>query len=188
MGMSKEERAAYEQLTALIASMQNPKHNAAQDYLTQQSLTGAEYFKKGDYSSLPKGQFFNFDLPTAQNEQYKKYANVSQGGTFALANAQGANGARSQAQGLQSKYLSDRFARDASQNYQNNIANAAQNIQGGLQQAAGYQSGNDANVINALSGLFNSPVLQKHSIWGSVLGTVGGILGGGAKKGPLSFL
>lgn len=171
MGMSREEKALYAQLTAAIAAMQNPKTNPAQEYLTQNAIAGADFLKKGDFSQLPKGQFFNFELPAQQNEMYKKYANVNQGGTFALANNQSEQGPKSQAQVLQSKYLSDRFARDASQNYQNNISNAAQNITGSLQQASGYQTNLDSNVINSLSGLFNSPILKKQGIpWGSILG------------------
>ena len=48
-----------------------------------------------------------------------------------------AMGGRTKATDLQGKYLKDRFARDSSQNYQNNISLAAGNIQGALGQADG---------------------------------------------------
>jgi hypothetical protein len=171
MGMSKQEKALYAQLTAAITAMQNPKTNPAQDYLTTQALSGADWINKGEFSSLPKGMFFDFQAPAQQIEQYKKYADVGQGGTFALAD----NAGRGAATQNQSQYLKDRFARDASQNYQTNVANAAGNIQGALGQAAGAKTGNDQAVIGALNSLFNSDKLKKTSIWGSLLGTIGQI-------------
>ncbi len=175
MGMSKEEKALYSQLTAAIANMQNPKSNPAQDYLTNQALAGANFLQGNDYGTLPKGMFFNFDTPAKSIDQYKKYSNVGQGGTFALAD----NAGRGQAQQLQGKYLQDKFARDASDNFQNNISNAAGQIQGALGQSSGASSENQINSINALSSLFNSPKLKKTEIWGSLLG-LGGQLGSAA--------
>lgn len=187
--MGKKQNAIYEQLLASIKAMQNPASNPAQNYLTQEAMAGADFLKKGEYSQLPKGMFFNFKNPTEQLDQYKKFANVNQGGTFALANGQGGDmSGRSKATDLQGKYLRDRFARDSSQNYQDNISLAAGNIQGALGQAAGAKGQTDANVISALQNLYGSPALNRPSIWGSVLGAVGGVassaLGGwlGGKK------
>ncbi len=175
MGMSREEKALYAQLTQAIAAMQNPKSNPAQDYLTTESLAGAAFLKKGDFSQLPKGMFFDFQMPGEQNTMYKKYADVNQGGTFALANNQGQQGAKTGAQALQSKYLSDRFARDASQNYQNNISNAAQNIRGGLSAAAGAKSGTDATVISALGNLYSAMPKKKPFSWTDLIGPAAAI-------------
>lgn len=174
--MGKKSDKIYAELLASIKAMQNPASNPAQNYLTQEAMAGADFLKKGEYSQLPKGMFFNFKNPTEQLEQYKKFANVNQGGTFALANGQGGDmGGRTKATDLQGKYLKDRFARDAGQNYQDNISLAAGNIQGALGQAAGAKGQTDANVISALQNLYGSPALNKPSIWGSVIGAAGSL-------------
>lgn len=175
----KEERALQEQLAQLqaaIAKLSNPASNPAQNFLTQQALDGANYFNKGEFSTLPKGMYFDFKTPQEDVEKYKKLTNVNQGGTFALAgNSAGGRGA---AQALQGSYLKDRFARDTQQNYQDNISNAAKNVQGGLAQAAGHQSQNNAQVVSALSSMYSSLANQpkKPSAWGSVLGAIGRII------------
>jgi len=178
--MGKKEDAAIAaqlaQLQAAITQMQNPASNPAQQFLTQQALEGANYFKKGEYSNLPKGMFFDFKMPQEDILKYKKLTNVNQGGTFALAGNN--TGGRGSAQALQGKYLSDRFARDTQQNYQDNISNAAKNVQGGLAQAAGHQSQNNAQVVSALSSMYSNMANQpkKPSAWGSVLGAIGRII------------
>lgn len=159
------------QISAMIAQMQNPASNPAQQYLTNEALAGADYLKKGEYSSLPKGMFFNFEMPQKQLEQYKKLTNVNQGGTFALANA-GAGG-RSRAMGQQSKYLGDKFARDTLLNYQNNISGARGEIGKGLYAAAGAKSGQDSQIMGALQNLYSttSHTPQKAGFnWGAVIG------------------
>ena len=173
MGMSKEQKAMYAQMTALLAQMQNPKTNPAQEFLTGQAIEGANFLKKGDYSQLPKGMYWNFQMPSQQNEMYKKYANVNQGGTFALSSPGGA-GARTQAQNLQGQYLKDKFARDASQNYQNNISDAATNIRSGLGQASGYQTNQNSAVMNAMGNMYGM-LPQKTSPWGQILGIGAGV-------------
>lgn len=172
--MGKKSDKIYQQLLSAITSMQNPANNQAQNALTTEALAGADWLKKGEYSQMPKGMFFNFENPTQQLDQYKKFANVNQGGTFALANGQGGDtGGRTKATDLQGKYLKDRFARDASQNYQNNIAGAGMDIRNALGQAAGAKGQTDANVISALQNLYGSPALNKPSGWGSILGMAG---------------
>lgn len=173
MGMSREEKNLYAQLTAALSRMQNPESNQAQNYLTQNAIAGADWLKKGDFSSLPKGMFFNFQMPNEQLANYKKAASVNQGGTFALA-GNDMNG-RSRATSVQGKYLQDRFARDAAQNFQSNISNAAGNIQGALGQAAGATAQNQAGVIQALQGTMGLGQFNRPSIWGSVLGAAGGL-------------
>jgi hypothetical protein len=167
MGMSKTEKQIWAQLQAAIANLSNPKSNPYQEFLGQQAIEGANWLKKGEYGQLPKGMFFNFQQPSEMNEQYKKLANVNQGGTFAL--AQGNEGGKTSAQSLQGKYLADRFARDASQNYQNNISDASSNIRGALGQAAGATSQNQSAVVNALGSLYQMAP-KKTSPWGSILG------------------
>lgn len=175
MGQSREQKELYRQMTALIAQMQKPQSNPAQEWLTNQALSAANTLSTGEYSKqLPKGMFFDFQMPSERNAQYKKLANVNQGGTFALAN-QGGAGARSQAQALQGKYLADRFARDSSQQYQNDITNAWQNVRQGLGQASGYQTNQQQAVLGALGNLYSS-MPQKQSPWGSILGLAGGAL------------
>jgi len=176
---SKTEKAllaAIAQMQAQIAKMQEPSSNPAQQYLTNEALAGAEYFKKGDFSQKPKGMFFDYQMPAEQNEQYKKMANISQGGTFALGDSGGQTGA----QGIQTKYLSDKFARDASQNYQNNVKDAASNVRGGLGAAAGAKSQNDGQIMSALQGLTGvlGSMPQKTPWWQTLLGSAGGMLGG----------
>lgn len=151
------------------------KANPAQNALTNNALAGNDWLQAGDYSSKPKGQFFDFQMPQQQLEQYKKLANVGQGGTFAL----GANGmgGRSAATAQQGQFLQDRFARDASQNYQNNIANMGNNIQNALQQSSGAnlqsqgldlqgQSVNNAAIVDRLklqNSMFQSDAANKPS-------------------------
>lgn len=168
------QEALYQQLMAQITKLNTPEANPAQNYLTEQALAGGEFLKKGEYSQLPKGMFFDFKMPGEQLDQYKKFANVNQGGTFALAN--GGEG-RSKATGVQGKYLNDRFARDASQNYQDNIGRAAGGIRDSLAQASGYNTQNSSSIINALGGMYNTLANkpQKPSIWGQILGTAGQI-------------
>ncbi len=170
--MSKEQKALYAQMTAMLAQMQNPATNPAQQYLTNEALAGADYLKKGDFSTLPKGMFFDFKMPQEDIARYKKLTNVNQGGTFALANNMGAGG-RSKAQALQGKYLSDRFARDTQQNYQDNISKASGNIRGGLQQAAGYKTNQDSAIMSALNQTYQHA--PKGFNWGSLLGGIGGM-------------
>lgn len=169
--------AAIEGMKAQIAKMQEPSQNPAQQFLTNEALTGAEWLKKGDYSQKPAGMFFDFKGPAEQIEQYKKFSNVSQDGTYALAAGGGGattndGGGRGEAQNLQNKYLQDKFARDASQNYQDNISNAAGNIRAGLGAAADAKSGLDSRVISAMSGLTGilGSMPQKTPWWQSILG------------------
>lgn len=168
--MGKKERELYAMILAEMRKMNEPKSNPAQEYLTNMALEGARTMQAGEFSQgkLPKGMFFNFDQPAEAIDRYKKMANVGQGGTFAL----GDNAGRGQAAALQNKYLQDRFARDASQNYQNNIANAGMNINNALQQASGYQTNQQANIMNALQGLYSTQA-NKPSKWGNILGMVG---------------
>lgn len=187
MGMSKEEKAAYASLTAAIANLQNPKTNPAQDALTTRALAGANYLQQGEFSQSapPPGQLYNFQMPQQQLDMYKKYANVNQGGTFALANngTSGDMSGRTSATALQSKFLSDKFARDVGQNFQNNIQGFGSEIENELGQASGYQANNSAQAVNALSGLLSNPALKKTDWLGPLLGSVG-TLGAAAMKIP----
>lgn len=168
-------RDAIAQMQAQIAQMQRPESNPAQQYLTNQALEGAEWMKKGDYSQLPKGMFFDFKTPVEETDRYKKLVNINQGGTFALGDGAGAG----KAMKIQNQYLTDKFARDASQNYQDNVSNAGMKIRGGLEQAAGAKSGQDAAVISALQGLTSSlsSMPQKTPWWQTLLGQSGSIVG-----------
>lgn len=169
--MGKKQNQIYSELLAAIKSMQDPKNNPAQDYLTKEALAGADFLKKGEFSQLPKGMFFDFTLPSETIKQYNKFSNVGREGSFAL----GDTGGQGAAMGLQSKYLGDKFARDASANFQENIRGAAGNIRGGLASAAGAKSGNDQAVISAFQNLLGSPMLNKPSMLGSILGMAGSL-------------
>lgn len=174
----KQEQLLQQQINAmnaLIAKMQEPSNNPAQQALTNEALTGAEWLKKGDYSQKPTGMFFDFKDPVQQNEQYKKFANVSQSGTFALSDG----GGRGEAQSLQNKFLQDKFARDASQNYQDNVSNSASTIRSALGGVADAKNGLDSRVLTAMQGLTgtiaNMP--QKTPWWQTLLGSAGSIAG-----------
>lgn len=193
--MSQEQKDIFAAFKNQLAKQQavapwTQKANPAQDALTSNALAGNDYFQKGDYSSMPKGMFFNFQQPAEALDQYKKYANVGQGGTYAL--AQGNSGGRTAATAQQGQFLQDRFARDASQNYQNNIANAASNVQNALGQSSGANlqsqsldlQGQQVNnnqgqaLLGTLGSLANS-YINKPGLWGSILG-LGGQLGAAA--------
>jgi hypothetical protein len=174
--MGKKQNAIYAELLKAIKSMQDPKSNPAQDFLTNQAIEAANWMKKGDYSQLPKGMVFDFQMPAEQMKQYQMASNVSKDGTFALGDdGMGSKGAMA----TQGKFLGDKFARDAAQNYQNNISGVGQKASAMLGQAAGAKSGNDQAIIAALQGLYGSPALNKPGIAGAVMGMIGGI-GGGA--------
>lgn len=163
---------------SLIQKMKNPEENKAQSYLTTEALAGADWLKKGDFSSLPKGMFFDFQMPGEQLKQYNSAANATKTGTFALG-AGDDGGMSGRVMDTQSKYLADKFGRDTAQNYQNNIAGVGQKVQGALTQASGAKSGNDAAIMSALQGLMSSPMLNKPGIGGALIGALGSI-GGGA--------
>ncbi len=132
--------------------------------------------KKGEYSQLPKGMVFDFQMPAEQMKQYQKAANVGKDGLFALGDdGTGAKGAMA----TQSKFLGDKFARDSANNFQNNVRGVGDKANMMLGQAAGAKAGNDQAIISALQGLYSSPALNKPGIGGQILGAIGGI-GGGA--------
>jgi hypothetical protein len=67
----------YKQLQASLQQLQStpqwhPGANPAQEALTSNALAGNDWLQKGDYSQLPKGQFFNFQMPQQQMDQYKR--------------------------------------------------------------------------------------------------------------------
>ncbi len=163
---------------AEITALKTPAANPAQSLLQTDAIEGANWLKKGEYSSKPGNIFFDFEMPGKQLDSYKKTANVNQGGTFALANNEG----RSKATGVQSKYLGDKFARDVAQNYQSNIGQSAGNIRNALTQSSGAASGTNSSVINALGGIYSS-LLSKPKTpgfdWGSLL-QLGGQIGSAA--------
>lgn len=165
------EEALFRQLMAEITALRTPAANPAQTFLQNEAMAGGEWLKKGEFSSKPGNIFFDFKLPGENLEQYKKFADVNQGGTFALSD----NGGRSQATGIQNKYLKDKFARDASQNYQDNIGRASGTIRDSLAQASGASSSNNSAVINALGGMYQS-LLNKPknpSPFGQIMQSIG---------------
>lgn len=182
--MGKKDKALealIRQMQAQIAAMQNPASNPAQQYLTNEALAGADWLKKGEYRSLPKGMFFNFKQPTEQLEQYKKYADVNQGGTFALSD----NSGMGKAGAIQKNYLTDKFARDASQNYQDNITGAAHDIRGALHSAADAKGSQDSRIFGALQGIGGviSSMPNKVPWWQKLLGGVASGLSYSSKGG-----
>jgi len=163
MGMSKEGRAIFAKLTAALDKQANPAENPAQQFLTNQALAGADFINKGDFRTLPKGQYFNFEMPEEQLKQYKEAVNVGNEGSFALGDNEGAG----KSMELSKQYLIDKFARDSSLNFQNNIAQANENVNQGLQQASGYQTNQNSAVISALQGAMQ--VAPKGFRWSSLL-------------------
>jgi hypothetical protein len=163
MGMSKEEKALYAKLTAALDKQANPASNPAQEFLTNQALSGGDFISKGDFRTLPKGMYFNFEMPGEQLQKYRNAVNVGSEGSFALGDGAGAG----KAMGLSKQYLVDKFARDSAQNYQNNIAQASANVNQGLQQASGYQTGQQQAVIGALQSAMQ--VAPKGFRWSSLI-------------------
>lgn len=150
--MGKGQKKVLAELQAAIKAMQNPAANPAQNYLTQSAIEGAEFMKKGDFSQLPKGQFFDFKTPVEDMKQYDRLMNVGNTGTFALGDNEGSG----KALALAGDYRKNMFARSAADNYQNNIRGASARIQGGLEQAAGAKGQTDQSVVGALQGLYRS--------------------------------
>lgn len=172
--MGKKEKEAYNALMAAIRNMQNPASNPAQNALTQEALAAADFFKKGDFTTLPKGYIFDFEDPVKQQEAYKKAINVGNEGVFALGAGTGGGDGAARAVDTQSKYLSDKFGRDTAQNYQNNISNAGMKTREMLAQSAGANSQNQSAVIGALSSLYGT--VPKGTSWlGGLLGMAGSL-------------
>lgn len=171
----KRMEAMIAQMQAQISKMSEPKNNPALDFLTNEALSGAEYLKKGDYSQMPKGMFFDYKNPVEQNQQYKKAINVNQGGTFALAD----NGGAGNAMGLQKQFLSDKFARDSAQNYQDNISNSAGSIRSALGGVASGKGEQDTRIMSAMQGLTGilGAMPEKKKWWESIIGPAAGIAG-----------
>lgn len=168
------------QLMAAINNLTNPKSNPYQDFLGTQAINAANFYNKGEFSSIPKGMgmFYDFSMPAENVERYKKMTNVGQGGTFNLAST--GNTGRTNAQGMASKYLNDRFARDASQNYQDNVRNAGTRIQSALGQASGASSQMQLGAIDAMNSMYgslNQRLGQKGGGIGGLLGGIGSIVG-----------
>ena len=66
--MGRKEKEIYSSLLAAIKNMQNPASNPAQNALTNEALAAADVIKKGDFTHLPKGMFFDFDSPVEQRD------------------------------------------------------------------------------------------------------------------------
>lgn len=172
MGMSREQKQLYNTMNQLLQKQMQPESNPAQNFLTNQALESAEFIKSGDYRQLPKNSYFNFEMPEEQRRKYMESINIGGEGRFAL----GDNAGEGKAMGLAKNYLADKFARDTSLNFQNNISNASNNITAGLQQASGYKTGNDAAIINALQSAYS--MAPKGFSWS---GLIGGALNAGTQ-------
>lgn len=172
---SRAQAALYDEMRRYLQRLQDDDNNPAQKWLTQHALGAANWLTQGDYSQLPKGMFYNFEMPEESNRRAKRAFDVNQLGTFSL----GDNGGRTKAAGLQTQYLKDRFARDTSLNYQNNIAQAAGNIQNALAQASGAKTGMDSQIISAFNSLNQSPWLKR----GGGNNWLGGLMQAGAQIG-----
>jgi hypothetical protein len=163
-----------------------PPVNEAQKFLTDTALKDARFLEGGDFRNTPRSMFLNFDSPIEERKRYEMQTNANQTGTFALGN----NGALGQATALQGNYLKDKFARDSSQNFQNNIATAATNVRGALGQASsaelqrqGFQSEREMAILNALAGMYSNKKSGSNAL-SSILGTVGQV--GGAALGAVA--
>ena len=186
--MGKQTQALYNQLIGLINQQMNtkPEVNESQKYLTDQALAAAHQMDTGDFSTLPKNMFFNFSRPAEQKRQYEQLSNASNTGTFALGDTAGMG----QANALQSKFMKDRFARDVGENYQNNIASAAGNVQNALAQSSSAEANRIAfedqrkmGVINALGNLYQQKASQP-SGWGAALRMIGNLGSAAINKIP----
>lgn len=160
------------QINALNAQLITPKISPAQQRLDEESMKGSDWLKSRDFRDMKNsGMFFNFDQPADQNRRRTTITNAAQGGTFGLADTNGETGATQ----LQSKYLADKFARDDAQNFQNNVAQGAQGVIGGLTQSSNAAAAQDArdlqgreSVLSTLGNVYNN---QKSGFnWGSLIG------------------
>lgn len=189
--MGKETKALYAKLTQMLDKQMNtpPPVNKAQEYLTNQSLQAAKDFETSNFATLPKNMFMNFQRPAEQRQQRELLMNAGTTGTFGLADA----GGQTASTRIQNEYLKDRFARDTSQNFQDNIGAAAANIQNALANASGAEAGRIAwedqrmmGVTGMLSNLyqFKKQTNQQGNLFGTILGAgaqvAGAALTGGA--------
>lgn len=159
---------------AEIRNLRNPANNPAQNLLTQDALAAGEQLRKGDFTNLQKGIYLDFDNPAQEREQYQKLANVGREGTFALGGGTGGGEGAARSLDTQAKYLADRFSRDASANFQDNVRSAAARVRDALGQSSGYQQNNQQSIISALSNLYGS-LPKGNGFLGGLLGMVGGL-------------
>lgn len=180
--MGKKEKEIYSSLLAAIKNMQNPAANPAQNALTTEALAAADFFKKGDFTSLPKGMIFDFDNPVQQRENYLKTMNAGNEGTFALGAGTGGGDGAARSADTQGKYLNDKFARDAAANYQDNVREASGRAQNMLTQAAGSTQQNQSSIVGALQNLYGA--VPKGNSWLGGLLSMGGAIGSAALQHP----
>jgi hypothetical protein len=182
--MGKETKQLYQTVIKLLNQQmsQKPPENKPLDYITQQSIAGADLLKSRDYRNLGKdgNMFFDFQLPAEQQKARAMAYNANQTGTFGLAD----NAGQGSAAQLASQYLKDKFARDTSQNFQDNIQQAGANIRGGLATAAGGVAGANAQEIarqQAILGQFADLYkFKKGTNQAASSGILSGIIGGAA--------
>lgn len=188
--MGKQTKALYNTLIQMLNEERNrkPPENKPLDYITQQAIAGADLLKSRDYRNLAKdgNMFFDYQLPAEQQKARAMAYNANQTGTFGLSN----NGAgQSKATALQDKFLKDKFARDTSQNFQDNIQQSASNIRGGLATAAGGVADSNSAEVNRRMAIMNqfSDLYKFKKQANSQGGMLGSILGAGATVGAAAI-
>lgn len=185
--IGKQTKALYNQLIGLINQQINKpaQVNEPQKFLTDKAMQAAKDMETNDFSTMPKNMFFNFQRPAEQKKQYEMLANASQTGTFGLAD----NGGASKSTQIQTGYMKDKFARDAAQNFQDNIGAGAASVQNALGQASGAEMqriGMDDNRMNGIiSQLSNLYQFKKQA--NSQGGMLGGILGMAGQLGSAAI-
>lgn len=188
--MGRQTKALYNQLIGMINKMQSTPApvNEPQKFLTDKAMESARLLETGDFRTLPKNLFFNFQRPAEQMRQRQLLTNASQTGTFGLAD----NGGASRATALQGEYLKDKFARDSSESFQNNIANASQNVYSALGQSSNaeaqrlaFENDRQMAIMGALNNLYQ---FKKQSNQAGGFGSIlGGILGAAGQMGSAAI-
>lgn len=178
--MGKQTKALYNQLTALLNKQMNtpPPVNEPQKYLTDKAMQAAKDMETNNFSTMPKSMFFNFQRPAEQKRQRETLMNAAQTGTFGLAD----NGGASKATQIQTGYMKDKFARDAAQNFQDNVGAGSAAIQNALGQASGAEAGRIAfednrmnGIISQLNNLYQFKKQMNGESSGAILGMIGGL-------------
>ena len=162
--------------------------NAPESYLVNQAMKSAKDMETGDFRTLPKNMFFNFSRPAEEMKQYQMLTNAGATGTFGLADSNG----QTKATALQGEYMKDKFARDSAQGFQQNVSNAADNVQNALAGASGmeaqrigFENQREMGIMNALSNLYQTQ--KSVNSQGGIGSMMGGILGAAGSLGSAAI-
>jgi hypothetical protein len=162
MGLSKEEKKLFAQITASLDKMNTP--SAAQSFLDTQAMAAGNWIAGGDYRTRPSNAFIAIEDPAVENDRRRMMMDSAGSGTSALASG----GADPTAIALNSQYLNDRWARDSAANYQNQVAGVADRATGAVANSANSAFQRQSAVLQGQMGAMGVAP-KKSNLFGQIL-------------------